>query len=147
VQKDIYKTNNLHSIVSAGGDMKKLTQEEKDVVNNYINNYVSGDKVKYTQEQSEVLYNKIWKTLSTKLRDGVDCDYMADQIMDIVTYDKTEHTLLYRVAIAIKDSGSSMLDTQSKAAILEVAEWIKDQYGGLDWVGKALEKEANGKFQ
>lgn len=30
------------------------------------------------------LYDKIWETLSTKLGNGVDCDYMTDQIMDIV---------------------------------------------------------------
>lgn len=126
--------------------MKKLPQEEREVVYNYINNLAKGNKVKYTNEQKEDLYDKVWKALSTRLKDGVDCDYMTDQIMDIVTYDKTEHTLQYRVAMAIKNTGSLMLDTQAKAAILEVADWLKERLNEEEWIATMLKEEANGKF-
>jgi len=43
------------------------------------------DGVKYKRiEEQQSFYDKLWELLKTKLDDSVECDYMADQVTDLI---------------------------------------------------------------
>jgi hypothetical protein len=50
----------------------------------FVREDIIGRKLDMIESDYDYLYSNIWYILSTKLGDNVTCDFVTDQIMDVI---------------------------------------------------------------